>query len=156
MIGRLRPLIKTLRFEAKRGYFKSLFNLYKNRQNVFQSMTKNTNRWCFFIMLRIICQITRNHTWKSRGSSRVFKGPIQAVIRESICLHDTDLITKGYTIQSSIDSGIIQGRHYYQGLTMISICLVLLIVLLCIKLKFIHLLKKWKPCLIIFTPMHMK
>ena len=27
-----------------------------------------------------------------------FKGPIQAVIRESICRHDTDLITKGYTI----------------------------------------------------------
>ena len=38
MIGRFEPLIKTLRIEAKHGYFKSLFNTNKNRKNVFQSM----------------------------------------------------------------------------------------------------------------------
>ena len=43
MIGRFGPLIETLRFEAKHGYFKSLFNINKNRKNVFQSMLKDTN-----------------------------------------------------------------------------------------------------------------
>ena len=28
-----------------------------------------------------------------------FKGPIQVVIRESICLHNADLITKGYAVE---------------------------------------------------------
>ena len=40
MIGRFGPLIKTLRFEAKHGYFKYLFNINKNRKNVFQFMAK--------------------------------------------------------------------------------------------------------------------
>ena len=77
-----------------------------------------------------------------------FKGPIQVVIRESICLHDADLITKRYAAE-------LNGQRYDTGLTVMNICLVLLNVLLCIKLKFVHLLKNWKPCLIIFISMHM-
>ena len=40
MIDRFGQLIKTLRFEAKHGYFMSLFNINKNRTNVFQPMAK--------------------------------------------------------------------------------------------------------------------
>ena len=37
-----------------------------------------------------------------------FKGPIQAVIRESICLHGADLITKGYAVE-------LNGQMYNTG-----------------------------------------
>ena len=40
MIGHFGPLMKALRFEAKHGFFKPLFNINKNRKNVFQSMAK--------------------------------------------------------------------------------------------------------------------
>ena len=156
MIGCFGPLIKTLRFEAKHGYFKSLFNMNKNRKNVFQSMAKRHQ----FMMFLHYAQdnLLDNKKPHCFGSQEVpvefFKGPIQVVIRESICLHDADLITKRYAVE-------LNGQRYntrealllrFDG---VNICLVLLNVLLCIKLKFIHLLKKWKPCLIIFTSMHM-
>ena len=37
-----------------------------------------------------------------------FKCPIQAVIRESICLHGADLITKGYAVE-------LNGQKYNTG-----------------------------------------
>ena len=37
-----------------------------------------------------------------------FKGPIQAVIRESTCLHGADLITKGYAVE-------LNGQRYNKG-----------------------------------------
>ena len=40
MVSHFGSLIKTLRFEAKHGYFKSLFNLNKNRKNLYQPMFK--------------------------------------------------------------------------------------------------------------------
>ena len=156
MIGRFGPLIKTLRFEAKHSYFKSLFNINKNRKNAFQSMAK---RHHFMMLLHYAQDNLLDHKKPHCfGGQEVpvefFKGPIQALIRESICLHDADLINKGYAVE-------LNGQRYNTGeafllrLTVMNICLVLSNVLLCIKLKFIHLLKKWKPCLIIFTSMHM-
>ena len=40
IIGRFGPLIKILRFEARHGYFKSLFNINKNWKNLCQAMAK--------------------------------------------------------------------------------------------------------------------
>ena len=40
MIGCFGPLIKTLILDAKHGYFRYLFNINRNRKNVFQSMAK--------------------------------------------------------------------------------------------------------------------
>ena len=37
-----------------------------------------------------------------------FEGPIQAVIRENICLHDANLITKGYAVE-------LNGQRYNTG-----------------------------------------
>ena len=51
-------------------------------------------------MLRIICQITKNHTaLEVKRFQQLFKRPIEAVVREIICLHDADLITKGYAVE---------------------------------------------------------
>ena len=101
MIGSFGPLIKTLRFEAKHGYLKSLFNINKNRKNVFQSMAK---RHQFITFLHYTQDNLLDHKKPHCfGSQEVpvkfFKGPIQTFTRESICLHDTDLITKGYTVE---------------------------------------------------------
>ena len=101
MIGRFGPLIKRLRFEAKHGYFKSLFNINNNRKNVFQSMAKRQQ----FMMFLHYAQDNllghkKPHCFGSKEVSvELFKGPIQAVIRESICLHGTDLIAKGYAVE---------------------------------------------------------
>ena len=40
MIKQFGPLVKTLRFEAKHQYFKSLSNLNGNRKSIFSTMTK--------------------------------------------------------------------------------------------------------------------
>ena len=154
MIGRFGPFIKTLRFEAKHGYFKSLFNINKNRKNVFHSLAK---RHQFMMFLHYAQDNLLGHKKPHCfGSQEVpvefFKDPIQAVIRKSICLHGADLITKGYAVE-------LNGQRYNAGEALLlgfdgdAYFLVLLNVLLCRKLKFIHLLKKWKPCLIIFTSM---
>ena len=110
MIGRFGPLIKTLRFEAKHGYFKSLFNINKNRKNVFQSMAK---RHQFMMFLHYAQDNLLGHKKPHCfGSQEVpvefFKGPIQAVIRESTCLHGADLITKGYAVE-------LNGQRYNKG-----------------------------------------
>ena len=42
-----------------------------------------------------------------------FEGPIQAVIRESICLHDANLITKGYAVE-------LNGQRYNTGEALLS------------------------------------
>ena len=110
MIGRFGPLIKTLRFEAKHGYFKSLFNINKNRKNVFQSMAK---RHQFMMFLHYAEDNLLDHKKPHCfGSQEVpvefFKGPIQAVIRESTCLHGADLITKGYPVE-------LNGQRYNKG-----------------------------------------
>ena len=110
MIGRFGPLIKTLHFEAKYGYFKSLFNINKNRKNVFQSMAK---RHQFMMFLHYAQDNLLGHKKPHCfGSQEVpaefFKGPIQAVIRESIGLHGADLITKGYAVE-------LNGQRYNTG-----------------------------------------
>ena len=40
MIRRFGPLVETLRFAANHQCFKSITNLYKNRKNIFLTMTK--------------------------------------------------------------------------------------------------------------------
>ena len=52
MVSHFGSLIKTLLFEAKHGYFKSLFNLNKNRKNLYQSMFKRQIQVVFSLCLR--------------------------------------------------------------------------------------------------------
>ena len=49
MIRKFVPLIKTLRFESKNGYFKSTFQSNKNRKNIYLSMKKTSNANAFAI-----------------------------------------------------------------------------------------------------------
>ena len=109
MIGRFGPLIKTLRFEAKHGYFKFLFNINKNRKNVFQSMAKRHQFMFLHYAQNNLLDHKKPHCFGSQGVPvEFFKGPIQAVIRESICLHDADLINKGYAVE-------LNGQRYNTG-----------------------------------------
>ena len=85
----------------------------------------------------------------------LFKGPIQAVIRESIYLHGAHLITKGYAVElngqrCNTGEALLLGFDGDEYLFGIIECIIVH------KLNFIHSLKKWKPCLIIFTSVHMK
>ena len=49
MIRKFVPLIKTLRFESKNGYFKSTFQSNKNTKNIYLSMKKTSNANAFAI-----------------------------------------------------------------------------------------------------------
>ena len=114
MIGRFGPLIKKLRFETKHAYFKSLFNINKNRKNAFHPMDK---RHQFMMFLHYAKDNLLDHKKPHCfGSQEVpvefFNGPIQVVIRESICLHDADLITKGYAV-------VLDGQRYNTGETLL-------------------------------------
>ena len=109
MIGRFGPLIKILRFEAKHGYFKSLFNINKNRKIVFQSMAKRYQFMFLHYAQDNLLGHKKPHYFVSQEVPvQFFKGPIQAVIRESICLHGADLITKGYAVE-------LNGQRYNTG-----------------------------------------
>ena len=110
VIDRFGPLIKTLRFEVKHGYFQSLFTINKNRKNAFQSMAKRHQFMMFLHYAQYNLLVHKKpHCF---GSQEVpvefFKGPIQAAIRQSICLHDADLITKGYAVE-------LNGQRYNTG-----------------------------------------
>ena len=109
IIGRFGPLIKTLRFEAKHGYFKSLFNINKNRKNVFQSMAKRHQFMFLHYAQDNLLGHKKPHCFgRQEVPVELFKGPIQPVIRESICLHRADLITKGYAVE-------LNGQRYNTG-----------------------------------------
>ena len=109
IIGRFGPLIKILRFEARHGYFKSLFNINKHWKNLCQPMAKRHQ----FVMFLYYAQDNlldrkKPHRFGIKMFQQFFKRPIEAVVREIFCLHDADLITKGYAVG-------LNGQRYNTG-----------------------------------------
>ena len=100
MIERISPLVKTLRFESKEGYFKGLYSNNKNRKNVCQYMAK---RHQFMIYLHHNNKNILPHN--DAIGIKVSEIPVETLdfkhkntVLDYINLKDTDLLHKLFSI----------------------------------------------------------
>ena len=107
MIRRFGPLIKTLRFESKNGYFKNAISISKNRKNICYSMAK---RHQFLQYLHYSQDNYLEH--RQPQGIRIQEVPCEELptdqreeIMHKLQLADTDLIMKGSAV-------IFEGQRY--------------------------------------------
>ena len=94
MIEVFGPLVKTLCFEAKHSFFKSLIGLSQNRKNIFQTMAKKHQMFMYlhYQNQNLLCYKEPVATFLKEKTIESAMPYEQEVILESINLFSTDLL----------------------------------------------------------------